>query len=41
MTESLTIILLAEEFSKWLENMAEKYNWDKDDIQSMVKWFLM
>lgn len=34
-------ICIAEEFSKWLENMAEKYRWDKNDIQSLIKQFLM
>ena len=34
-------ICIAEEFSEWLENMAEKYRWDKNDIQSLIKQFLM
>ena len=39
MTEEL--VSIAEEFNKWLEDMAEKYGWDKDDIQALVKQFLM
>ena len=34
-------IKIAEEFNKQLEVMAEKYGWTKDDIQSLVKLFLM
>lgn len=34
-------ISIAEEFSEWLENIAEKYGWDKDDVQSLIKQFLM
>ena len=34
-------INIAEEFSKWLEEIAEKYGWDKDDIQVLIKQFLM
>ncbi len=33
-------ICIAEEFGEWLEEMAEKYRWDKDDIQSLIKQFL-
>jgi hypothetical protein len=32
---------LLEDFNEWLENMAEKYNWDKNDIQYLIKQFLM
>lgn len=35
------VICIAEEFSEWLEDMAEKYRWDKDDIQVLIKQFLM
>lgn len=35
------IIHIAEEFSKWLEDIAEKYEWDKDDVQALIKQFLM
>ncbi len=35
------IFCIAAEFSEWLEDMAEKYRWDKDDIQSLIKQFLM
>ena len=35
------VICIAEEFSEWLEDMAEKYGLDKDDIQSLIKQFLM
>ena len=34
-------INIAEDFSKWLEDTAEKYGWDKDDVQDLIKWFLM
>ena len=34
-------INIAEEFNEWLENIAEKYGWDKDDIQALIKLFLM
>ena len=34
-------INIAEDFGKWLEDMAEKYRWDKDDIQALIKQFLM
>lgn len=35
------IINIAKEFNKWLENIAEKYGWDKDDVQSLIKQFLI
>lgn len=35
------LIEIAKEFSKWLEEMSEKYGWDKDDVQSLIKQFLM
>lgn len=38
---SKEILGLAEDFNKWLEDMAEKYRQDKDDIQELVKQFLM
>jgi len=34
-------INIAEEFSKWLEDIAEKYKWDKDDVQNLIRQFLM
>ena len=34
-------ISIAEEFSEWLEDIAEKYEWDKDDVQYLIKQFLM
>jgi len=34
-------ISIAEEFSKWLEDMAKKYGWDKSDVQALIKQFLM
>ena len=34
-------ICIAEEFSEWLENMVEKYGWDKNDVQDLIKQFLM
>ncbi len=39
MTEEL--VSIAEEFNKWLEDMAKKYGWDKDDVQALVKQFLI
>lgn len=35
------VICIAEEFSEWLEDMAEKYGWNKDDVQALIKQFLM
>lgn len=34
------LISLVEDFNEWLENMAVKYNWDKDEIQYLIKQFL-
>jgi len=34
-------IQIIEAFSKWLEDMAEKFGWDKDDVQSLIKQCLM
>ena len=39
MTEEL--VSIAEEFNKWLEDMSKKYGWDKDDVQALIKQFLM
>ena len=35
------IILIAEEFNDWLENIAKKYGQDKDVIQFLIKQFLI
>ena len=35
------VINIAEEFNKWLEDMAEKYGCYKDDIQALIKQFLI
>lgn len=35
------LIGLVEDFNVWLEKMAVKYNWNKDDIQALIKQFLM
>lgn len=35
------LLCIAEEFNKWLEDMAEKYRQDKNDVQSLIKQFLM
>ena len=35
------LICLAEDFNVWLDNMAEKYNCNKNDIQALIKQFLM
>jgi hypothetical protein len=32
---------IAEEFSEWLEDIAEKYGWDKDDVQDLIRQFLL
>lgn len=34
-------ISIAEEFNKWLEDMAKKYGQDKNDIQGLIKLILM
>ena len=36
-----TEMKVAEEFNKWLNEMSEKFGIDKDDIQEMVKSFLV
>lgn len=35
------LLCIAEEFNAWLEDMAEKYKWDKDDVQALIRQFLM
>lgn len=35
------LVEVAEDFNEWLENMAKKYGWDKDDVQVLIKQFLM
>lgn len=35
------LLCIAEEFNCWLEDMSDKYNWDKDDVQFLIKQFLM
>ena len=35
------VINIAEEFNEWLEDMTEKYGWDKDNVQALIKQFLM
>lgn len=35
------LLYIAEDFNKWLENMSEKYKWDKDEVQALIKQFLM
>ena len=35
------LICIAEEFSEWLEDIAEKYQADKDEMQAVIKQFLM
>ena len=34
-------IKISEEFNVWLKDTAEKYGWDKDDVQSLIKQLLM
>lgn len=35
------ILCVAEEFNAWLEDMEENYGMDKDEIQFLVKQFLI
>ena len=35
------LVPLGEDLNKWLEEMSKKYNIDKDDIQVIIKQFLM
>ena len=35
------VICIAEDFNEWLKDMAEKYNLDKDNIQDLIKQFLI
>lgn len=35
------VICIAEDFDKWLEDIAEKYNLNKNDIQTLIKQFLI
>ena len=35
------LLWIAEDFNKWLEDMSEKYKWDKDEVQALIKQFLM
>lgn len=35
------LISIAEDFDKWLEEMAKKYNMPKDDVQALIKQFLI
>ena len=35
------VINITEEFNKWLEDIAEKSGWDKDDVQVLIKLLLM
>ena len=37
----LVLLKIAEELNKWLAETAEKLNMDKDDLQSLVRQFLM
>lgn len=37
MVETTELIGVAEDFNKWLDDMSEKYGWDKDDIRSLIK----
>lgn len=34
-------IYIAEDFNEWLEDMAKKYNLDKNDVQDLIKQFLI
>lgn len=41
MTREEELICIAVEFNGWLEHTAEKYGWDKDDVQAIIKQFLI
>jgi len=34
-------LCIALDFNEWLENMSEKYGWDKNDVQLLIKQLLM
>ena len=34
------MLSIAEDFDSWLEEMAEKYNMPKDEIQALIRQFL-
>ena len=34
-------ISIAEEFNKWLDDMAKKYECTKNDVQALIKQVLM
>ena len=36
-----TLIQIAEKFCEWLEVVSKEYNLDKDDVQAIIKQFLM
>lgn len=35
------LLLIAQMFNNWLEELSKEYNLDKDDIQEVIKQFLM
>lgn len=37
---SKDLIDIAEEFAKWLKEMAEKYGVDESDMQDLIKQFV-
>ena len=39
--DTAKIISIAENFNEWLTDMAEKYEWDKSDIQALIKQILI
>jgi len=40
-TESEDTINIAKDFSEWLEDIAEKYCWDKNDVKAFIKRVLI
>ena len=34
------LLSIAEDFNKWLKEMADKYDIDKDDIQEIINHFI-
>ena len=40
-TTTEEVILIAEKFNDWLEDIAKKYGWDKNDVQFLIKQLLI
>jgi hypothetical protein len=35
------LFCLAKDFNEWIENMSEKYNYNKNEIQYLIKQLLI